>query len=96
MLVGNKSDLKHLRAVPVEEAKGFSELKKLLFMETSALENFNVEEAFSQLITHIYENTASNELGSEEKKEVGKGQTLTVEDMKNPEPSSVNKKGCCN
>ena len=24
MLVGNKSDLKHLRAVPTEEAKGFS------------------------------------------------------------------------
>ena len=24
MMVGNKSDLKHLRAVPVEEAKSFS------------------------------------------------------------------------
>lgn len=24
MLVGNKSDLKHLRAVPTEEARGFS------------------------------------------------------------------------
>ena len=97
MLVGNKSDLKHLRAVPVEEAKGFSELKKLLFMETSALENYNVEEAFSQLITHIYENTASNELEQEEKKEVGKGQTLTVEDIKNTNDQvAVKKGGCCN
>ena len=33
MLVGNKSDLKHLRAVPVEEAKSFSGIlrfKKLI------------------------------------------------------------------
>ena len=29
MLVGNKSDLKHLRAVPTEEAKAFSGLSWL-------------------------------------------------------------------
>jgi Ras-related protein Rab-11A len=29
MLVGNKSDLKHLRAVPTEEAKSFSSLSSL-------------------------------------------------------------------
>lgn len=28
MLVGNKSDLKHLRAVPTEEAKAFSGMRK--------------------------------------------------------------------
>ncbi len=30
MLVGNKSDLKHLRAVPIEEAKSFSGNKFLI------------------------------------------------------------------
>ena len=31
MLVGNKSDLKHLRAVPTEEAKAFSSALLLLY-----------------------------------------------------------------
>ena len=33
MLVGNKSDLKHLRAVPIEEAKSFSGNKTLFFID---------------------------------------------------------------
>merc|ERR1712032_145946 len=35
MLVGNKSDLKHLRAVPTDESKAFSEKNGLSFIETS-------------------------------------------------------------
>lgn len=31
MLVGNKSDLKHLRAVPVEEGKSFAGILKFCF-----------------------------------------------------------------
>jgi GTPase SAR1 family protein len=33
MLVGNKSDLKHLRAVPTEEAKSFAGASELPFLE---------------------------------------------------------------
>uniref|UniRef100_A0A8C6TNE0 small monomeric GTPase n=1 Tax=Neogobius melanostomus TaxID=47308 RepID=A0A8C6TNE0_9GOBI len=36
MLVGNKSDLRHLRAVPTDEARAFSEKNTLSFIETSA------------------------------------------------------------
>lgn len=43
MLVGNKADLKHLRTVATEEAKGFAEKHSLLFIETSALDGTNVE-----------------------------------------------------
>lgn len=43
MLVGNKADLKHLRSVPTEEAKAFSEQQSLAFIETSALDGTNVE-----------------------------------------------------
>lgn len=43
MLVGNKSDLKHLRAVPTEEAKAFAAENNLNFIETSALDASNVE-----------------------------------------------------
>nr|CAD7590027.1 unnamed protein product [Timema genevievae] len=46
MLVGNKSDLRHLRAVPTDEAKAFAERNGLSFIETSALDSTNVETAF--------------------------------------------------
>src|SRR3990167_1402450 len=51
MLVGNKSDLKHLRAVSTEDAAAFSEKHGLSFIETSALESTNVEEAFQKILT---------------------------------------------
>jgi len=54
MLVGNKSDLRHLREVPTEEAKAFSESNKLSFIETSALDSTNVELAFQNILTEIY------------------------------------------
>jgi len=54
MLVGNKSDLRHLREVPTEEAKEFAEKNKLSFIETSALDSSNVELAFQNILTEIY------------------------------------------
>lgn len=51
MLVGNKSDLRHLRAVPTEEAKSFAERNALSFIETSALDSTNVETAFQNILT---------------------------------------------
>jgi len=54
MLVGNKSDLRHLRAVPTEEAKSFAAESGLSFIETSALDASNVESAFQTILTEIY------------------------------------------
>ena len=51
MLVGNKSDLRHLRAVPTEEARSFAEANQLSFIETSALDSTNVETAFHNILT---------------------------------------------
>lgn len=51
MLVGNKSDLRHLRAVKTEDAAVFAEKNGLAFIETSALDNSNVEVAFQRIIT---------------------------------------------
>ena len=51
MLVGNKSDLRHLRAVPTEEAKTFAKENNLSFIETSALDASNVEGAFQNILT---------------------------------------------
>lgn len=55
MLVGNKSDLRHLRSVKTEDAQAFCEREGLSFIETSALEATNVEKAFQQTLTEIYQ-----------------------------------------
>lgn len=54
MLIGNKSDLGSLRAVPMEDAEEFAQREKLFFMETSALDATNVETAFFTILTEIY------------------------------------------
>ncbi|CAL9201480.1 unnamed protein product [Musa hybrid cultivar] len=54
MLIGNKSDLRHLIAVPTEDGKGYAEKESLYFMETSALEATNVGNAFAEVLTQIY------------------------------------------
>lgn len=56
ILIGNKCDLVHLRAVTVEEGKQFAEQNGLLFLETSALDNTNVGEAFYTLLKEITKN----------------------------------------
>lgn len=55
MLVGNKCDLRHLRAVPVDEAKRYASESGLSFIEASALDSTNVEEAFTQTIKKVHE-----------------------------------------
>jgi len=62
MLVGNKSDLKHLRAVPTDEAKAFATENGLSFIETSALDASNVESAFQTILTDIYRIVSSKSL----------------------------------
>ena len=51
MLVGNKSDLRHLRAVPTDEAKAFATENELNFIETSAMDGSAVESAFQNILT---------------------------------------------
>ena len=57
MLVGNKCDLEHLRAVPTDEAKAYAEKNALLFIETSALDSTNVEAAFHNILTGPFMHT---------------------------------------
>ncbi|XP_061977393.1 ras-related protein RABA1d isoform X1 [Populus nigra] len=54
MLIGNKSDLRHLVAVSTEDGKSFAERESLYFMETSALEATNVDNAFAEVLNQIY------------------------------------------
>ena len=62
MLVGNKSDLRHLRAVTTEEAKALAKKFDLSFIETSALDSTNVETAFQSILTEIHQLVSQNQL----------------------------------
>ncbi|CAH9143957.1 unnamed protein product [Cuscuta epithymum] len=60
VLVGNKSDLgsdapSSSREVQAEEAQIFAQSEGLSFLETSAMGNVNVEEAFLEMITKIHD-----------------------------------------
>jgi small GTP-binding protein len=53
MICGNKRDLENERAVTEEQGREFAEENNILFLETSALENHNVEEAFMEVVKAI-------------------------------------------
>lgn len=46
LLIGNKSDLEHKRAVSYEEGNEFARANGLTFMECSAKDSTNINEAF--------------------------------------------------
>ncbi|KAL5205293.1 hypothetical protein ABZP36_033502 [Zizania latifolia] len=94
MLVGNKADLRHLRAVSVEDAKGFAERESTFFMETSALESMNVENAFTEVLTQIYRVVSKKALDiGDDPAAPPRGQTINVGGK--DDVSAVKKSGCC-
>lgn len=79
MLIGNKSDLEDKREISCEEAMRFAVKNDLMFMETSALSNVNVEEAFNALVTNIFDKLATKLVTMDDKRaELLKGQTITL------------------
>ncbi|KAL9267556.1 Ras-related protein [Drosera capensis] len=94
MLVGNKADLRHLRAVSLEEAKGFAEKNNTFFMETSALEALNVDRAFTDVLTQIYHVVSRKALDiGDDPAALPKGQTINIGNK--DDVSDLKKGGCC-
>ncbi|MDP1608090.1 MAG: GTP-binding protein [Chlamydiales bacterium] len=58
-LVGNKSDLVHLRDVSTDEAQAYAKQEGLHFIETSALNSSNVNELFTRVVTTLYNRSSS-------------------------------------
>lgn len=94
MLVGNKCDLTEQRAVSTQNATEFSQAQNLLFIETSAREATNVQEAFLTLIREIVHKLSKQNIASEEKAPVQETprQGVSITQTKSPEEK---KKGCC-
>eukprot|EP00249_Psilotum_nudum_P005922 c19326_g1_i1 orf=642-1295(-) len=95
MLVGNKSDLRHLRAVSTEDGRAFSEREGLYFMETSALESTNVENSFKEVLTQIYKIVSKKalEVGEDPSAVPRQGQTINVSNK--DDVTATKKVGCC-
>ncbi|KAL1817902.1 hypothetical protein ACET3Z_020476 [Daucus carota] len=94
MLVGNKADLRHLRAVSTEDAKAFAEREKTYFMETSALESMNVENSFTEVLSQIHHIVSRKALEmGDDPAALPKGQTIAVGSK--DDVSAVKKIGCC-
>lgn len=94
MLVGNKCDLKELRAVSTDEGLGFAKSENLLFIETSALDATNVPESFTQLITEIVHKLSSN-IAKDDKEEDKTGKQLDKGVSITAPAGKEKKKGCC-
>jgi len=89
MLIGNKSDLGTLRAVPTEDAKEFAQKENLFFMETSALEATNVESAFLSVLTEIYRVISKKALIANEQESGGSSSLLKGTNIVVPEQEPV-------
>lgn len=95
MLIGNKSDLRHLVAVSTDDGKALAERESLYFMETSALEATNVEKAFTEVLTQIYRIVSKKPVEGGDKGDASgipsKGETINVKG----DTSAWKKIGCC-
>eukprot|EP00599_Poterioochromonas_sp_BG-1_P010178 CAMPEP_0173145774 /NCGR_PEP_ID=MMETSP1105-20130129/8088_1 /TAXON_ID=2985 /ORGANISM="Ochromonas sp., Strain BG-1" /LENGTH=172 /DNA_ID=CAMNT_0014059829 /DNA_START=95 /DNA_END=613 /DNA_ORIENTATION=+ len=65
LLVGNKSDLDSKRAITFEQGQEFAKSMGMEYIETSAKNATNVDEAFTILITQIKERMKSEHVSEE-------------------------------
>lgn len=76
LLLGTKCDLSSERVVSEDEAKHLAAENGLIYYETSARENINVAEAFTEMIDLVYKAKFANEDGKEE--EAPKRDTIKI------------------
>ncbi|KAF8723276.1 hypothetical protein HU200_021793 [Digitaria exilis] len=95
MLVGNKSDLEEERAVSTEDAKEFAEKENLFFLETSAMQATNVENAFQTVLTEIFKIHSKKNMAADLKAN-GAAPSLAGKKVLVPGPAQeIPKSKCC-
>ncbi|CAJ1970948.1 unnamed protein product [Sphenostylis stenocarpa] len=94
MMAGNKSDLNHLRAISTEDAQSLAEKEGLSFLETSALEAYNVEKAFQTILFDIYHIISKKALAAQDATSstgLPQGTIINVSNTQDNTPS----RSCC-
>ena len=84
--MGNKCDLQSKKVVSYDEAKELADSLGINFMETSAKNSHNVEQAFQAMASEIKQKVASQPAG-------GRGTVLRPGAVQPGNP--VNQSGCC-
>ena len=99
MLVGNKSDLRHLRRVSEEMALAFAEKHGLSFIETSALDATNVDAAFHHVISDIHRVRLESRRGAtgagSSRSTKSEGTVAVSPDPANSRATGKEASGCC-
>eukprot|EP01098_Paradermamoeba_levis_P013284 TRINITY_DN6024_c0_g1_i1.p1 TRINITY_DN6024_c0_g1~~TRINITY_DN6024_c0_g1_i1.p1 ORF type:complete len:227 (-),score=52.14 TRINITY_DN6024_c0_g1_i1:106-786(-) len=85
MIVGNKLDMQQLRCVRTEAGQQLAEKHGAFFMETSAKDGTNVEEAFLALLKAIY-GTISNP-SSDKPSSTQQPSSVPIQPARGPEPT---------
>ena len=95
MLVGNKSDLANRRMVSIDEAMEFAKTNNLAFIETSAMDDICITEAFTQILTEIYKQYLSNHnIVNEGKAALPEGQKISIS-LDDKKKAKAKKSNCC-
>lgn len=68
MLIGNKNDLEHKRGVSFEDGKALADEFNMNFLETSAAEEVNIDQAFRDMAKVILEKAPADDNKESEKK----------------------------
>lgn len=99
LLVGNKSDLTDKRVVEFDVAKEFAEANNMPFLETSALDSTNVEEAFLTMAKQIKESMAKQKLNNDSNNNGSNGNNSNNKDKGNVnlngQSLTNSSSGCC-
>ncbi|TDL20210.1 ras-domain-containing protein [Rickenella mellea] len=91
-LVGNKSDLNQLREVSTEEAQGLAAENGLSFMETSALDASNLDNALQGILSDVYRIKSSKSF-EQSSDPINPGGKETIQVSQSQEPFKTI--GCC-
>ncbi|XP_075486964.1 ras-related protein RABA1d-like [Primulina tabacum] len=95
MLIGNKTDLRHLVTVSPEDGTSFAEKESLYFMETSALDATNVDKAFSDVLDQIYRMVSKKNMEAGEDSAASNVPSMGEKIDVSKDVSDMKRSGCC-
>jgi GTPase SAR1 family protein len=92
LMIGNKTDLEDKRQVTTKEAQEFAKANKILFMESSAKNGYNIEKAFECVTNIILDRIKKGEINPKEELGIKEGSLMA---QKHIEESKAKKTTCC-